>query len=74
MPRNKVTKSQLKPGYKFRGLDRDLWHVVGTLPDGDDTMVVSKSWARYKNRWCYNVQTLDSYLWVLNHKKELEEK
>lgn len=74
MPKNKVTKSQLKPGYKFRGLDRDLWHVVGTLPDGDNTIVVAKSWAKYKRRWCYEVYSMYTFTWILNHKKELKEK
>ena len=65
---------ELDPGYTYRGLDRDLWHVVGTLPDGDETLVVSKSWAKYKNRWCYNVMHLENYRWTLNHQKELQKK
>lgn len=62
----------VKPGMKYRGMDRDLWHVVGTLPDGEGTLVVSKSWAKYKNRWCYNVMHIENLFWTLNHKKELE--
>ena len=74
MARRLAKKEDIKPGLKYRGLDRDLWHVVGTLPDGGYTVVVVKSWAKYKNRWCYEVMSMDSLLWVLNHKKELEEK
>ena len=76
MARKNETKKVTEPkaGMKYRGLDRDLWHVVGTLPDGGETLVVSKSWAKYKNRWCYNVMSLANFNWVLNHKKELSEK
>lgn len=73
MAKSECNISDVKTGFKFRGLDRDLWHVVGTLPDGDSTVVVVKSWAKYKRRWCYEVYSPYTFQWILKHQKELEE-
>lgn len=49
----KVTK-------KFRhGRTFHLWnrkrHYIGTVQDGDITLVVTRTWNRYKQRWAYDV-------------------
>ena len=72
MPKKK--SYEVKTGMKFRGTDRDLWHVVGTLPDGDSTVVVAKSWAKYKHRWVYNVFSEYTFSWIMDHQNELKEK
>jgi hypothetical protein len=45
--------------------------VVGTLPDGGDTLVVTKSWAKYKNRWVYEVYTDYTFEWIMDHQEDL---
>ena len=74
MARKNETKKVTEPkaGMKYRGLDRDLWHVVGTLPDGGYTLVVSKSWAKYKNRWVYEVYSDKTFEWLMDHQDELK--
>lgn len=50
-------------GKKFYWSDRDLWHIVHIFIDGDDTMVVLKSWSKYKKRWCYQVTYKEVLEW-----------
>lgn len=71
MARKKVI--ELKPGLKLRGWDRTLWHVVGTLPDGDVELWVMKSWAKYKNYWVYEVHDRWSMDYLIEHQAELNE-
>lgn len=49
-------RPEIKVGAKFHWWDRDLWHIVNIFQDGDDTMVVLKSWAKYRKHWCYKVE------------------
>jgi hypothetical protein len=53
-------KLEIKPGQKFRWYDRDLWYIVDTLKDGDQELVVLKSWAKYKGYWVYKVESRES--------------
>ena len=49
----------VKPGTKFHNSgDRDPWYIVGTVPDGNTILVVSKSWAKHKQRWVYKVEDI----------------
>lgn len=59
---------EIKPGVKFHWYDRDLWHIVHIFQDGDYTMVVLKSWAKYKNRWVYEVADKEVIEWWLESK------
>lgn len=57
-------RPEIKIGSKFHWWDRDLWHIVNIFYDGDYEMIVLKSWAKYKNRWVYEVtyrEVLDDY-------------
>ena len=71
MARKKVF--ELKPGLKFRGIDRCLWHVVGSVCDGNELLWVCKSWALYKGYWVYEVKSSIVMNWILDHQKELSE-
>ena len=53
MSRKKIYKVEV--GEKFHWYDRDLWHIVNIFNEGQSTLVVLKSWSKYKNRWCYQV-------------------
>ena len=48
--------NEIKPGLKFRGWDRDLWHVVALFEDSGEELVVIKSWAKYTQHWVYRVK------------------
>lgn len=50
---------------KFHYTDGDLWHVVTTFEDDDSLHVVIKSWSKYKQRWCYKVENIFSFIFVL---------
>ena len=54
---------KIEEGEKFYWYDRDLWHIVHIFNDNDDTMVVLKSWSKYKQRWCYQVSSMDNLQW-----------
>ena len=54
---------KIKVGEKFYWYDRDLWHIVHIFNDGDDEMVVLKSWSKYKQRWCYQVSSIETLNW-----------
>lgn len=64
MPR-KNRKPEIKVGEKFHWWDRDLWHIIDIFKDGDNEMIVLKSWAKYKNRWCYKVESREGLEWFL---------
>lgn len=66
-------KPEIKVGEKFYYYDRDLWHIVNIFQDGDDTMVVIKSWAKYKNRWCYKVEYKEGLEWFFQESKIYKE-
>lgn len=59
----KKTPFQALPGQKYIGTDRDPWYVVGSVQDGEEEVVVVKSWAKYKQRWVYNAKPKESVLW-----------
>ena len=62
------TKDDIKVGFKFHYWDKDLWHVVSLFKDNGDDMVVIKSWAKYKQRWCYKVDYVCLLVEYLNNK------
>lgn len=67
---------EIKVGEKFHWWDRDLWHIVNIFKDGDCEMIVLKSWAKYKNRWVYNVEYKESleYFFSTSIYKEVNSK
>lgn len=72
----KCKRPSIEVGSKFRWYDRDLWHIIDIFQDGDEEMIVLKSWAKYKNRWIYQVEyrfILEDYLdrhYEVNSKEE----
>ena len=63
--KRKGKKPEIKVGSKFHWYDRDLWHIIDIFQDGDEEMIVLKSWAKYRNRWIYQVEyrfILEDYL------------
>ena len=56
MPRKKKPL-EIKVGQKFRWYDRDLWYIVNIFQDNGEDLIVLKSWAKYKNRWTYRVES-----------------
>ncbi len=71
MPK-KFKVPEIKVGEKFHYYDRDLWHIVNIFQDGEDTMVVIKSWV-YKNRWCYKVEYKETLEWYFSESKMYKE-
>lgn len=69
----KSKRPEIKVGAKFHYYDRDLWHIVNIFQDGEDTMIVMKSWAKYKNRWCYKVEDKEILEWFFNESKVYKE-
>ena len=62
-------KLEIKVGEKFYYDDRDLWHIVNVFQDGENTMVVIKSWVKYKKHWCYRVEHKETLDWFFNESK-----
>jgi hypothetical protein len=62
------------PGLKYYGVDRDLWHMVSKVTDGDVVLWVSKSWNKWMAGWTYNILSENSITWILSHQNELHEK
>lgn len=56
MPRRKK-QLEIKVGQKFRWYDRCLWYIVNIFQDNGEDLIVLKSWAKYKNRWIYRVES-----------------
>lgn len=56
MPRKK-RPLEIKVGQKFRWYDRDLWYIVNIFQDNGEDFIVLKTWAKYKNRWIYMVES-----------------
>ena len=65
-----MKEKKIKVGLKFHYYDRDLWHVVNLFKDGDTDFAVIKSWAKYKQRWCYKVEAVEWILWYLEQRKD----
>ena len=68
-------KLEIKSGQKFRWYDRDLWYIVDLLKDGDQELVVLKSWARNKSYWVYKVElkeTMEYWFDTYNSGKETD--
>lgn len=42
-------------GDKLYYEDMELWHVIGFVKDGDEDLVILKSWNKYKGWWIYRV-------------------
>lgn len=53
-------------GDKFYYTDRDIWHVIDVVKDGDDRLVIIKSWSKYKKRWCYKAEHIEVLAWWLS--------
>ena len=68
----KKSKKAIKPGLKYRGLDRDLWYVVTIISDDGNELVVTKSWNKWKQSWYYTIASLNSIQWILDHQDELK--
>lgn len=51
---------EIKVGEKFRWYDRDVWHIIGFVQDGNQELVALKSWAKYKLRWVYKLESRES--------------
>lgn len=72
----KCKRPPIEVGSKFHWYDRDLWHIIDIFQDGDEEMIVLKSWAKYRNRWIYQVEyrfILEDYLdrhYEVNSKEE----
>jgi len=71
--KKKNKRPEIKVGEKFHYYDRDLWHIVNIFEDGEYTMVVIKSWAKYKARWCYKVEHKETLEWWFNESKTYKE-
>lgn len=66
-------KGIVEPGKKFHNCcwDRDLWHIVGHIIDGNDIIVVAKSWSKYKKRWSYKTSPIVSFMYMMALMEEL---
>ena len=53
-------RPEIKVGAKFLWWDRDLWHIINIFEDNGEEMVVLKSWAKYKQRWVYQVESKEA--------------
>lgn len=68
----KKSKKEIKPGLKYRGIDRDLWHIVTIISDNGNELAVSKSWNKWTHSWLYTIASLDSIQWILDRQDELK--
>ena len=68
----KKSKKEIKPGLKYRGIDRDLWYVITIITDDGNELVVSKSWNKWKQSWLYTIASTSSIQWVLDRQDELK--
>ena len=68
----KKSKKEIKPGLKYRGIDRDLWYVVALINDAGNELVVIKSWNKWKRNWFYNIASRNNFQWILDHQDELK--
>lgn len=72
----KCKRPPIEVGSKFHLWDRNLWHIIDIFQDGDEEMIVLKSWAKYRNGWIYQVEyrfILEDYLnrhYEVNSKEE----
>ena len=53
----------IQVGESFYWSDRKLWHIVHIFEDDGSTMVVMKSWTKYKCRWMYQVVDKEVVEW-----------
>lgn len=60
-------KGIVEPGKKFHNYcwDRDLWRIVGHVIDGNDIIVVAKSWSKYKKIWSYKTSPIVSFMYTM---------
>ena len=63
-------KPEIKVGTKFHWWDRDLWHIINIFEYEGSELVVLKSWAKYKNRWVFKVDSMENIQWFLDHTYE----
>lgn len=68
----KKSQKEIKPGLKYRGIDRDLWYVVSVINDAGNELVVVKSWNKWKKNWFYNIGSRAGVQWILDHQDELK--
>ena len=61
MGRRRVYKVEV--GEKFYWSDRNPYSIVHIFNDGDDTMVVMKSWNKYRKRWHYETVYKETVEW-----------
>ena len=57
---------KMSVGDTYIGLDNDKWHIVSFLEDNGDLLVISKSWAKYKHRWVYDIKDLEIFCFGLH--------
>ena len=43
-------------GKEIKWFGGELLHIVSHFEDGGELFVVTKSWNKWKNKWCYEVQ------------------
>ena len=67
----KKSKKAIKPGLKYRGIDRDLWYIVTIISDDGNELVVTKSWNKWKQSWLYTIASLDGIQWILDNQDDL---
>lgn len=71
MPVTSDDMSNLKPGDRLKlfynpgNISNKVFHIVGWLKDGEDTVLVTKQWLSHKRRWWYecNAMELTSVFW-----------
>lgn len=59
-------RPEIKVGAKFHWWDRDLWHIINVFEDDGETLVVLKSWAKYKHRWVFKVDSKENIEWFFS--------
>jgi hypothetical protein len=61
-------KDLFPTGTKFynRCYDEDPWYVVSYVEDGNIPLIVVKSWSKYKQYWCYKIERLGSFLYMIS--------
>ena len=62
----KKKRPEIKVGAKFHWWDRDLWHIINIFEDDGCTLVVLKSWAKYKQRWVFKVDSKENIEWFFS--------
>lgn len=59
-------RPEIKVGAKFHWWDRDLWHIINIFEDDGETLVVLKSWAKYRQKWIFKVDFKENIEWFFS--------